>query len=327
MRRTYEVIVVGCGGIGSAAAYWLARRAGRDVLAIEQFALGHDPRQLAGPLAHHPPLVPRSELHRARRTDLRIVGGGGSRSRASNSSSRPAVWTWSCSGTTGPKDLTHCAESMREQGVPFEELSAQEIMARWPQFALPDDARGLYQADSGLVDAKKANAAHIALARLHGATIRDNLPVRELSSNGDAVEVVTDDGVFVAGHVVLACRGLDEQPARARRRALAADGDAGAGDLLRDTSHPRVLAGSVPDLDLAGAGGVLRFPGLRRGGDEGRSGRWWRGGHGGDPHFRSRCPRRGTGWIRFLETYIPRSSVPSSTPRPASTRCRPTGTS
>ena len=42
MQRTYEVIVVGCGGIGSAAAYWLARRAGSDVLAIEQLALGHE---------------------------------------------------------------------------------------------------------------------------------------------------------------------------------------------------------------------------------------------------------------------------------------------
>ena len=42
MRQVYEVIVIGCGGIGSAAAYWLARRIGEGVLAIEQFALEHD---------------------------------------------------------------------------------------------------------------------------------------------------------------------------------------------------------------------------------------------------------------------------------------------
>ncbi|MDP9365877.1 MAG: N-methyl-L-tryptophan oxidase, partial [Chloroflexota bacterium] len=41
MQRTYDVVVVGCGGIGSAAAYHLARRAGAGVLAIEQFGLGH----------------------------------------------------------------------------------------------------------------------------------------------------------------------------------------------------------------------------------------------------------------------------------------------
>src|SRR5439155_5152162 len=38
---TYDVIVIGAGGMGSAAAFELARR-GRRVLALEQFALGHD---------------------------------------------------------------------------------------------------------------------------------------------------------------------------------------------------------------------------------------------------------------------------------------------
>ena len=94
---------------------------------------------------------------------------------------------------------------MRDQGIPHEELSAREIMARWPSSGSPEEARGLYQADSGLVDAAKANAVHVALARLHGATIRDQLPVRALRPVGDAVEVVTDEGVFSAGHVVLAC--------------------------------------------------------------------------------------------------------------------------
>ena len=42
MRTTYEYIVVGCGGIGGAAAYWLSRQAADDVLALEQFHLGHD---------------------------------------------------------------------------------------------------------------------------------------------------------------------------------------------------------------------------------------------------------------------------------------------
>jgi sarcosine oxidase len=203
MRRTYEVIVVGCGGIGSAATYWLARRAGRDVLAIEQFALGHE----RGSSQDHSRIIRRSyhdpnytvlagptydlwaEVEKESGVQLVVKSGG---------------LDLELLGTTGPKDLTHCAESMAEQGVPFEELNAQEVMARWPQFTLPGDARGLYQADSGLVDAKKANAVHIALARLHGATILDNLPVRDLRPNGDAVEVVTDDGVFVAGHVVIA---------------------------------------------------------------------------------------------------------------------------
>jgi sarcosine oxidase len=42
MRRDYEYVVLGLGGLGSAAAYWLSRRAGADVLGLEQFELGHD---------------------------------------------------------------------------------------------------------------------------------------------------------------------------------------------------------------------------------------------------------------------------------------------
>src|SRR6476659_128663 len=42
MKTEFEHIVVGLGGIGSGAAYWLARRAGSEVLGLEQFELGHD---------------------------------------------------------------------------------------------------------------------------------------------------------------------------------------------------------------------------------------------------------------------------------------------
>jgi glycine/D-amino acid oxidase-like deaminating enzyme len=37
MQTMYDFIPVGCGGIGSAAAYWLSKVAGADVLAIERF--------------------------------------------------------------------------------------------------------------------------------------------------------------------------------------------------------------------------------------------------------------------------------------------------
>src|SRR3954463_12734220 len=41
MGQSYDVIVLGAGGMGSAACFELARR-GRRVLGLEQFALGHD---------------------------------------------------------------------------------------------------------------------------------------------------------------------------------------------------------------------------------------------------------------------------------------------
>src|SRR5690348_18490174 len=42
MPQHYQVIVIGCGAIGAATAYWLSRRLGGDaVLALEQYELGH----------------------------------------------------------------------------------------------------------------------------------------------------------------------------------------------------------------------------------------------------------------------------------------------
>lgn len=203
MQRTYDVIVVGCGGLGSAAAYHLAKRAGAGVLAIEQFELGHE----RGSSQDHSRIIRRSyhdphamalaapayqlwvELEAESGIALVVKTGG---------------LDLELRGTTGPKDLSHCAATMAEHGIPYDDLDAAELMYRFPQFKLPDHARGLYQADSGLVDARKANAVHVALARLHGATIREGLPVRDLRPVGDAVEVVTDEGIFTAGHVVLA---------------------------------------------------------------------------------------------------------------------------
>ena len=41
VRTDWDAIVVGLGGIGSGAAYWLSRRLGDRVLGLEQFELGH----------------------------------------------------------------------------------------------------------------------------------------------------------------------------------------------------------------------------------------------------------------------------------------------
>src|SRR3982751_3836242 len=64
MTSRYDVIVLGVGGMGSAALYHLARR-GRRVLGIEQFSLGHElgsshgvTRIIRLAYAEHPDYVP-----------------------------------------------------------------------------------------------------------------------------------------------------------------------------------------------------------------------------------------------------------------------------
>jgi sarcosine oxidase len=55
---------------------------------------------------------------------------------------------------------------MKTQGMPHTVLSGEEVRKRFPQFNLTDADHAVYQADGGLVDARKGNAVHISLARV-----------------------------------------------------------------------------------------------------------------------------------------------------------------
>jgi sarcosine oxidase len=77
-------------------------------------------------------------------------------------------------------------------------------MRRWPQFRLDGSERAIFQEDSGLVDARKANAVHIALARAGGAMVLEDTPVRAVRPNGEGVEVITDGRTYLVDRVVVA---------------------------------------------------------------------------------------------------------------------------
>jgi sarcosine oxidase len=202
-RREWDAVVVGLGGIGSGAAYWLSRRLGEGVLGLERFELGH----ANGASQDHSRII-RLSYHRPEYVRL----------------ARRAYATWAeveaeagvqIVTRTGGLDvaprhasipLSDYVESMTAEGVPFEQLDAAEIMRRWPQWRLSDEHHGLFQADGGLADPNRANAAHQRLARAHGATLIERAPVTALrDAGGGDLELTTADGtVHRTGHVVLA---------------------------------------------------------------------------------------------------------------------------
>jgi sarcosine oxidase len=202
LRREFAVAVIGLGGIGSAAAYWLSRRLGADVLGLEQFELGHP----NGASQDHSRII-RLSYHRPDYVRL----------------ARRAYETWELlqaeSGiqvvtTTGGLDLwpagaripmTDYSGSLAAEGIPFEALDAAETMRRWPQWRLADDTVTIFQAAGGLADPNRANAAHQRLAREHGAMLLDRTPVNGLRDLGGEIEIRTaGGGTFRAGAVVLA---------------------------------------------------------------------------------------------------------------------------
>jgi len=203
VKTTYEYIVVGCGGIGSAALYWLARAAGAEVLGIEQFGLGHD----RGESQDHSRII-RLSYHAPAYTTLTPHTYAAWREVEQESGVQLVFKTGGLDlelvEGNGPQYIDHYAESMRAAGIEHQQLTARQVSERWPQFALPDSVQALYQPDSGLVDARKANAVHARLARARGATILTGTPVRAIEPIGDAVHVHTRDATFTARRVVLA---------------------------------------------------------------------------------------------------------------------------
>ena len=207
MKHAYEYIVVGCGGLGSAAAYRLAREAGPEVLALEQFRLGHD----HGASQDHSRII-RLSYHDAAYTALTPHTYTAWGEVEEESGVQLVVKTGGLDlAAPGSESIASYAAAMTAAGFPFEDLSAAEAMRRWPQWRLDEGDRVLYQADAGLVDARKANATHIALARAHGATVLDTTPVREIRANGSGVDVVTDDAIFHAGKLVVAADAWTNQ--------------------------------------------------------------------------------------------------------------------
>jgi sarcosine oxidase len=204
---TYRVIVVGCGGLGSAALYRLAAALGSGVLGLEQFTLGHH----RGASQDHSRII-RLAQHQTQYAAL----------------ARPAYEAWAeveaeslqtlvtrTGGLviedrdarrgidSGTRNIEGYTAVFDRYGVDHEVLDPDEVMTRWPQFRLDGGERAIYQSESGIVDAARANAVHIALARAHGARVHERTAVRAVRPDGAGAVVETDDRTYRADRVVV----------------------------------------------------------------------------------------------------------------------------
>ena len=112
--------------------------------------------------------------------------------------------------------LADYTASLDAESVPYEQLDGPEIVRRWPQWRLGDEHHGLFQADAGIADPNRSNAAHRRLATAHGATLRDRTPVTAIRDAGGEIEVEARRR-DMAGRQRDPRRGrLDERPPRPR---------------------------------------------------------------------------------------------------------------
>jgi sarcosine oxidase len=187
---TYDVIILGTGGVGSAAAYHLARR-GAKVLGLDRFPAGHDrgsshgeTRIIRQAYFEHPDYVPlllrAYELWRGLEQEcgvdlLHQVG----------------------LLQVGPPDgavVRGVLQSAVQHGLSVESLSAGEVERRWPGFRVPASMTGVFEAAAGYLRVERCVLAHLAAAKVHGAEFRFGSAVAARRSAANAVEVVTDAG-------------------------------------------------------------------------------------------------------------------------------------
>jgi sarcosine oxidase len=186
MRSDFDYIVLGLGGFGSAAAYWLSRRAGKRVLGLEQFELGH----VRGESQDHSRII-RLSYHAPHYVELAKHAFRAWADVERESGEQLVLRTGGLD--LGPRmsaiPLSTYSDSMDAAGVSYERLEAAEIMRRWPPFRLTDDIHGLFQPESGIAMAARGNAAHIRMAREHGATLREQAAVEAIRPLDGELEV------------------------------------------------------------------------------------------------------------------------------------------
>ncbi|MET7398493.1 N-methyl-L-tryptophan oxidase [Dactylosporangium sp. NPDC005572] len=199
---TYDVIVVGLGGMGSSAAYHLAAR-GQRVLGLERFGPAHDlgsshggsriTRQSYFEDPAYVPLVLRAyelweKLSRDSGRDLMTLTGG--------------LYIGDPSSTT----VLGSRLSSEQWGLPHEMLSAAELRRRFPLFRPAAHEVALYEAKAGFLRPEETVRASLALAAASGATLLFDSPVVSWSAGESSVEVRTATASYSAGALVV-CPG------------------------------------------------------------------------------------------------------------------------
>ena len=203
-NHTYDAIVVGLGGIGSAAAYRLAAAGGgRRILGLEQFELGHD-RGASSDVSR----ITRLSYHRREYVELAIDAQAAWREveRASGETILTMTGGIDLAPPGAAESIDDYANAMAAAGVAFEWLDDVAVTRRWSQWRLEPGTRAIFQADAGIADPDRGNAAHQRLAREAGATLLEHARVSRIDDvgGGELAVALEDGGRFATGAIVLA---------------------------------------------------------------------------------------------------------------------------
>ncbi|HEY2952682.1 MAG TPA: N-methyl-L-tryptophan oxidase [Verrucomicrobiae bacterium] len=199
MAQGFDVIIIGLGAMGSAAAYHLAR-SGQRVLGLDRFTPPHafgsshgQTRIIREAYFEHPVYVPMvqrayelwTELAKQSHAELFRQTGG------------------LMIGYPDSVVVSGAKRSAATHLLPHEILSAHEVRRRFPALRPADDMIAILEPRAGILYPERCIAAHLALAREHGAILGCEEPVVRWETDGDGVKVITARNTYRAGQIIL----------------------------------------------------------------------------------------------------------------------------
>jgi sarcosine oxidase len=204
--KTYDCIVVGVGGVGS-AALWEAAKRGWSVLGIDQFGPAHDrgsshgqSRIIRRAYFEHPNYVPLvnhaydlwDELTRRHRTAPEV------KELLTNTGLLQV-------GHPESPVIRGVQASADQHGLMVERFSPAEIETRLPIFKIPQDHVGLFEPDAGVLRVELCVAAMIRQSLKLGAELVSDSAVSSWSIRDDGIiEVRTQAGCYRSSRLVIA---------------------------------------------------------------------------------------------------------------------------
>ena len=215
------MIVVGVGGLGSAALFHLAR-SGLRVLGIERFGVPNEQGSSHGVtriirLAYYedPSYVPLLRRAYVLWRELEQVAG-------------EQLLRITGSVDAGPRDSLVFEGSVRsclEHGLEHEVIDGAEVNRRFPGYRLPAESMAVFQSDGGFLLPERCIVAHIDAALVAGATVKMDERVLGWEPVGGGVCVTTDRAVYEGERLVLAAGAWEGEltglPVVAERQVLA----------------------------------------------------------------------------------------------------------
>lgn len=196
-RTTADLIIVGAGLAGSAAA-WAASARGLDVAVLEAFEPGHTRGS-----SHGSARIFRRAYHDS--LYVTMTGRAGDLwQRLEDDAGEQLLQLTGGLDVGRVRDPEALHAVLSACGVPASLLHPAEAAERWPGLAFDASGAGpvLYHADAGVLDPDRAITAMLRLAGQRGAEVRFGAPAERIAVGSDTATVHTASGPVTAPVVV-----------------------------------------------------------------------------------------------------------------------------